>query len=356
MTVFEVPPELGQTSASVRRLGLAVTSGCDRVRVLTQQGVDTAKVASRLFGLPVEGVSAAALTTGNQQEASLLRAGAAPLLDLLVDGGRLAPGERGFVDIRSLPAARQPTETLRLVAGHLSGDHHGVHLVAQPTFEVRLWGRALRFRADFAVLPGSSDASLGEKKSFHDFEGDTDQAAMRGLLDQGGGYYAFADLALRQAGLAAQAERLRPTLDAVLRGPRIYPIGVAEERDRMLGFLSDATAADLDDIAADAARAAGTTVVTPDLVEALDTNRGRHCTSCPLRNQCRDRAWSAGDLSVLSTPTRTAATAAGSAARAAEVAAGTVVAAPHEQRLAASAAAVRDELTTAGWSPRRFSA
>lgn len=351
-----VPDGLVSTSASVRRLGLAATSGCDRVRVLVHQGADPGKVATGVFRLEQEGMSAAALTTGNQQEASLLRAGAAPLLELLADAGRLAPGELGFVDVRTLPVRRQPAETLRLLGGHLAGVHHGVHVVAQPTFEVEIWGRVHRFRADFAVLPGSGPASLGEKKSFHDFEADTDQPAMRALLDQGGAYYALADLALRRRGHHDEADRLEPVLDGVLRGPRVYRLPVADERDRTLRLLSATVSADLDDVAADAARAAGTDTVDVAFVEALGVNRGSHCKACPLRNKCRDDAYAGGDLTVLSKPTRAVAAAAGTATRAASVAAGVTPPAVHEQVLAAEAAAVRSELRGAGWAPRRFSA
>lgn len=309
-----------------------------------------------MFGLEQEGMSAAALTTGNQQEASLLRAGAAPLIELLTSAGRLAPGELGFLDIRSLPARQQPRETLRLIGGRLLGDAHQVHVLAQPMFEVDIWGRTQHFKADFAVLPGAGDASLGEKKSFHDFEADTDQPAMRALLDQGGAYYALADLALRQSGANAAADRLHPVLDAVLRGPRVYQLPVHDERDRTLRLLSTSESADLDDIAADAATDASTTTLDVGFVEALANNRGTHCKACPLRNKCRDEAYTGGDVTILSRPTQVVAAVAGSVARAAAIAAGAVAPAAHEQGLADDAAAVRDELQQVGWQPRRFTA
>jgi hypothetical protein len=324
--------------------------------VLVHQGVDLSKIAEGFFGVNAHGISAAALTTGNQQEASLLRAGAAPLIELLVAAGRLLPGEVGFVDIRSLPKARQAKETLRLLGERLLGGAHGVHLLAQPTFTVIVWGRAQTFRADFAVMSSGPEPSLGEKKSFHDFNADTDQPAMRALLDQGGAYYALADVALRQDGQAAAADRLSPVLDAVLRGPRIYRLPVADERDRTMRLLSASYSADLDDIAADAARAAGTTTLDAPFVEALDNNRGRHCASCPFRNKCRDDAYTTGDLSIVSTPTRPAASSAGTARRAASIVAGATPPAPHEQDLAVRAAEARAELRGTGWVPRRFSA
>jgi hypothetical protein len=251
---------------------------------------------------------------------------------------------------------RQPTETLRLLGGHLDGAHHGVHVLAQPTFEVEIWGRVHRFRADFSVLPGTGPSSLGEKKSFHDFDADTDQPAMRALLDQGGAYYALADVALRQAGAPQQADRLDPVLDAVLRGPRIYRLPVLDERDRTLRLLSATVNTDLDDVAADAARTAGTDTVDIDFVDALAVNRGPHCKACPLRNKCRDDAYAGGDLTVLSKPTRAAAAVAGTSTRASAIAAGATPPAPYEAGLAEDAAAVRAELRAAGWSARRFTA
>jgi hypothetical protein len=340
----------------VRRLGLAATSGCDRARVLVRQGADLSKIAQDFFGIDAHGISAAALTTGNQQEASLLRAGAAPLIELLSAAGRLLPGEVGFLDIRSLPKARQSKETLRLFGQRLLGGSPGVHLLAQPTFTVTIWGRRQTFRADFAVMSTGSEPSLGEKKSFHDFNADTDQPAMRALLDQGGAYYALADVALRQDGQAAAADQLVPVLDAVLRGPRIYRLPVADERDRTLRMLSSAYAADLDDVAADAARAAGATTLDAAFVEALGTNRGKHCASCPFRNKCRDDAYSTGDLSIVSTSTRPVASVAGTARRAASIVAGATPPARHERDLALQAAATRAELQGTGWTQRRFSA
>ena len=351
-----VPPDLVSTSSSVRRLGLAATSGCDRARVLVHQGADLSKVAHEIFGIDAHGISAAALTTGSQQEASLLRAGAAPLIELLSAAGRLLPGEVGFLDIRSLPTSRQARETLRLLGERLLGGSHGVHVVAQPTFTVTIWGRPQTFRADFAVMSSGPEPSLGEKKSFHDFNADTDQPPMRALLDQGGAYYALADVALRQDGQAAAADQLRPVLDAVLRGPRIYRLPVADERDRTLRLLSAGHSADLDDVAADTARAAGTAILDLGFVEALATNRGKHCASCPLRNKCRNDAYSSGDLSVVSTQTRSVASVAGTARRAASIAVGVTPPALHEQDLARQAAAARAELWGAGWAHRRFTA
>lgn len=351
-----VPPPLVSTSASVRRIGLAATSGCDRVRTLVRHNADVARVATDMFGLEQEGSSAAALITGNQQEASLLRAGAAPLLEVLTAAERLRPGDMGFLDIRTLPRRRQATETIRLIADRIDGARVDVHLLAQPTFAVELWGARHQFRADFAVLPESRDVSLGEKKSFHDFQGDTDQPAMRSLLDQGGGYYGLQDIALRAAGFGAQADRLEPVLDAVLRGPRVYRLSVADEKDRTLRMLSAETAVDLADTAADAARAAGTTELNDDFVRALAVNRGSHCTACPLRNLCRDESYAAGDLTILSTQTRPAAVPAGTAFRAAALVSGAARPAPQERELAQDAAAVRAELQGAGWQRRRFRA
>jgi hypothetical protein len=351
-----VDPGLLQSSGSVRRLGLAATSGCDRVRVLVHHGADVSKVAENLFTLEPQGLSAAALSTGNQQEASLLRAGAAPLIELLTKAGRLAAYEQGFLDIRSLPTDRQVSETLRLIGGNLLGVQNPVHVLAQPTLEVELWGRTQRFRADFAVLPGEGRMSLGEKKTFHDFDADTDQPAMRALLDQGGAYYALLDQALRQAGQNRAADLVIPTLDAVLRGPRVFPLDVTDERDRTLRLLSANVGADLDDVAADAARRAGTGKLDVDFVEELDTHRGSHCKSCPLRNKCRDDAYSAADLTILSPRARAAAVPAASAGRAAAIVAGVQAPAPHEQALADAATATRSELNEASCPTRRFTA
>jgi hypothetical protein len=136
----------------------------------------------------------------------------------------------------------------------------------------------------------------------------------------------------------------------------VYRLPVLDERDRTLRLLSATVSADLDDVAADAARDAATGEVDIDFVEALAVNRGSHCKACPLRNKCRDDAYAGGDLTVLSKPTRAAAAVAGTTTRAASVAAGATRPAPHEEGLAADAAAVRTELRDVGWSPRRFTA
>jgi hypothetical protein len=131
---------------------------------------------------------------------------------------------------------------------------------------------------------------------------------------------------------------------------------VADERDRILRLLSASQSDDLDDVAADAARAAGTTVLDADVVQALDTNRGKHCASCPLRNKCRDDAYDLGDLSIVSPATRPLAAVAGTARRAAAIVLGAATPAAHERALATSGAAARAELEAVGWKQRTFSA
>src|SRR5687768_10475177 len=127
---------------------LARNPSCDRLRALTLAGITPATAAAEVYGDPApEGQSPFALGAGNRFEQNLFEDGAARLIALYREAGRLGPEEGTVVMLDQVipgktPAvmARRRALTLDLFRRKLAGDPTAPHVIVKARLAVPLLG------------------------------------------------------------------------------------------------------------------------------------------------------------------------------------------------------------------------
>jgi hypothetical protein len=312
-------PSRGPGACGLERM--ARNPACRRLRALTMVGTTPAEAMRSVYGEdPREGQSPFAIARGNAFEAGLFAHGAARLLALYREHGRLAVDDGMVVNIPdrapgASPAAmaRRRSLTLDCLERKLAGDRTAPHLLVKPRLLVLLLGAEYDIEPD-ALLAAGPDPFYRpqEIKSYPDRDGKTDPADLRGALRQA----AVAVVALRQAlhrlGIS-NADALVPArADLVLRRPgsdrpTLRPMTLAGEVDSLQRALDDAPRSleELDTFVS--AIAPGAALDDARVLDAIPNHYLPSCREhCALAPRCKRQAIEASDPVLLGTDAKEA--------------------------------------------------
>ena len=316
---------------------LARNPSCERLRALTLAGITPATAAAEVYGdAAPEGQSPFALGAGNRFEQQIFDDGAARLLALYREAGRLSPDEGTVVQLDQLapgktPAvmARRRALTLDFFRQKLAGDPAAPHLIVKGRLAVPLLGVENAVEPDVLVA-SAADAFYRpvEVKSYPDRAGKTAAADIRGACRQA----AVAVVGLREAArvLGAQdPEALVPPVgDLVMRRPGSFfptlrPMTLRGEVFSLERALAETVGA-LPELEARLAALGGVgesaALDDPAVLDALPCNYLESCREhCALARRCKEAAAAAGDPVLLGTAARETLAAAGSLERTLEL-------------------------------------
>jgi len=301
---------------------------CLRLRAVTIAGITPATAATAILGMPDrEGQSPFALTLGQRFERRLIENGAANLLSLYRDRGRLTVTDAKIVNVddlapgSALRARRQrETETRRILQAKLHGDPSAPNVVIKPRLAVRLVDVPHPIEPDYLVASdGDRFYRVGELKSYADRDGKTEPADIRGACRQA----AVGVIALRQA-LAAfgvpDPEHLTGAgCDLVLRAPGSFTptlrvMTIFGEVASLERALSEAPR-NLDEL--EAMLPPGAALSDAGVLAAVPNNYRPGCKEhCAMWQHCREQALATGHPVVLGDQAAEQLATAGSIARA----------------------------------------
>jgi hypothetical protein len=331
---------------------MARNPSCSLLKGLTIAGVSPATVVEAVYGDPPrEGQSPFALAAGNRFETQLFDSGAARLLELYRNRGRLGVPECRVIRIPdaapgTTPAAmaRRRTLTARLLRQKLDREATAPNVIIKPRLTVSLLGLDFNIEPD-ALVAADADPFYTpiEVKSYPDRDGKTDAADVRSACRQA----AVAVIGLRAAsarlGVTAPETVVPSRGDLVLRTPGSYrptlrPMALRGEVDSLVRALAEAPR-DLGELEVLVA-AIGPEATLDDLavLEQLPNNYQESCREfCALAPRCKERAVAVGDPILLGNRAREEFAAAGSLARVIELleGRGTPPQTPAEQALQA---------------------
>lgn len=304
---------------------------CTRLRALTIAGITPASAAVAIYGEPArEGQSPFALAIGNRFETFLMQDGAANLLNLYREEGRLTVAECKVVVVPDLAPgttptsmARRRTETERLFKLKLRGSPKAPNLIIKPRIPVRLLG------IDHDTEPDALVAADGDRfyrpveiKSYPDRDGKTDAADIRSACRQA----AVGGVSLRHAldrfGVRG-AEQLVPSVgDLILRAPgSMRPTlremklrGEVASLERAIGEAPK----DLNEL--ETMLPAGATLDDREVLDSISNAYRSSCREhCALAGRCKQAAIAAADPVVLGDSARELLAPAGTLSRAVDL-------------------------------------
>jgi hypothetical protein len=304
---------------------------CTRLRALTIAGITPKTAAESIYGEQTQqGQSPFALSIGNAFEQGLIKNGAASLLKLLRDAGRLTTAECKVVVIPDLVpgvgvsvVARRNAETLRLLRLKATGDRTAPNLIIKPRLTVGLLGLDHGIEPD-AIVAADADAFYRpmELKSYPDRAGKTDPADVRSACRQA----AVAVVALRQIaerlGIPDVDSAVPPLGDLVLRVPasrqgqlsQMTLRGEVASLERALGEAPR----NLEEL--EAFLPAGGSLDQPEVLEAVPNSYRSNCREyCALAKHCKQAAIAAQDPILLGEQAKELLIPAGSISRAADL-------------------------------------
>jgi hypothetical protein len=302
---------------------------CTRLRALTIAGITPKTAVERIYGEQTQqGQSPFALAIGNAFEHGLIKYGAAALLKLLREAGRLTTRECKVVVIPDLVpgvgagvAARRNAESTRLLLLKASGDPTAPNLIIKPRLTVVLLGIEHGIEPD-AIVAADPDVFYRpmELKSYPDRAGKTDPADVRSACRQA----AVAVVALRQiaerSGISGVASAVPPVGDLVLRIPasrrgQLSEMTLRGEVASLERALGEAPR-NLDEL--EALLPAGAGLDRPDILEAVPNSYRSSCREhCALWKHCKQAAIAAQDPILLGEQAKELLIPAGSISRAA---------------------------------------
>ena len=171
---------------------VARNPGCLRLRATTIAGI-TPATATKLLGFADrEGQSPFALALGQQFERRMLQNGAADVLALYRNAGRLSITESKVVNLEEMaPGAslsarrRRESETHRLLRAKIDGDPTAPNLIIKPRLNIFLVGVPHPIEPDY-LMAGDADRFYlpAELKSYPDRDGKTEPADIRSACRQ----------------------------------------------------------------------------------------------------------------------------------------------------------------------------
>lgn len=304
---------------------------CTRLRALTIAGISPKTAAESVYGEPTQkGQSPFALAIGNAFEQGLIKEGAAALLKLLRDAGRLTTAECKVVIIPDLVpgvgatvVARRHAETLRLLRLKASGDPSAPNLIVKPRLTIGLLGLEHGIEPD-AIVASEADRFYRpmELKSYPDRAGKTDPADVRSACRQA----AVAVVALRQVaerlGIPDAPSVIPPLGDLVLRVPasrkgQLRPMTLRSEVASLERALGEAPR-NLDELEAFLPAAGSLDQAT--VLEAVPNSYRPNCREhCALARHCKQAAIAAQDPILLGEPAKELLIPAGSISRAVDL-------------------------------------
>jgi hypothetical protein len=304
---------------------------CTRLRALTIAGITPKTAAESVYGEKTQqGQSPFALAIGNSFERALIKDGAAALLKLLRDAGRLTIAECKVVVMPDLVpgvgaavVARRNAETLRLLRLKASGNSSAPNLIIKPRLTVTLLGVDHGIEPD-AIVAADADAFYRpmELKSYPDRAGKTDPADVRSACRQA----AVAVVALRQSaerlGLRDLASAVPSLGDLVLRVPasqkgKLSPMTLQGEVASLERALGEAPR-NLDEL--EAFLPAGASLDRPEVLEAVPNSYRSSCREhCALAKHCKQASIAAQDPILLGEQAKELLIPAGSISRAADL-------------------------------------
>lgn len=308
---------------------------CLRLRAVTIAGITPATAAHQILGMPDrEGQSPFALTLGQRFERRLVENGAANLLTLYRDRGRLTVADAKIVNVEDLAPGpslrarrRRESETRRLLEAKLRGNRDAPNLIIKPRLAVRLVDVPHPIEPDYLVASDSDRFyRVGELKSYADRDGKTDAADIRGACRQA----AVGIIALRQSlalfGVAAPDALAEAWCDLILRAPGSFTptlraMTIAGEVASLDRALSEAPR-NLDEL--EAMLPPGGALSDATVLAAIPNNYRPSCKEhCAMWSHCREQALTAGHPVVLGDHAAEQLAAAGSIARALDLLNGT---------------------------------
>ena len=307
---------------------------CTRLRALTIAGITPKTAAEQIYGEPVrEGQSPFALSIGNSFESSLIANGAAALLKLLREAGRLTTTECKVVVMPDLvtgvgraAVAQRHAETLRFLRLKANGDPAAPNLIIKPRLTIALLGIEHGVEPD-AIVAADGDTFYRpmELKSYPDRAGKTDPADVRSACRQA----AVGVVALRQAaerlGIADTTAAVPTVGDLVLRVPgsrkgRLRPMTLPGEVASLERSLGEAPR-NLDEL--EALLSPGASLDQPSVLESVPNSYRSSCREyCALAGHCKQASIVAQDPILLGEQAKELLMPAGSISRAADLLSG----------------------------------
>lgn len=312
---------------------VARNPSCDRLRALTLASITPATAAQMVYGeTPQEGQSPFALSAGNRFERLLYADGAARLVQLYRERGRLAANEGLVVDVSELVPGVKPADlqrrreiTLEFLRRKLAGDLTAPHVIIKPRLQVPLLGVEYDTEPDVLVASGADTFYRAvEVKSYPDREGKTDPADVRGACRQAAVAVVGLRRALERLGVqdVGERERLVPELaDLVLRQPGNYYPTLRPMTLRGEVFSLQRALAETGDMLQEvealvAGLGEGATLDDPRVLDAIPANYVEGCREhCALAAHCKQEAVARGNPVLLGSQAREELAAAGSIER-----------------------------------------
>jgi hypothetical protein len=273
-------------------------------------GIKTATAASSVyFASAKEGMSLFALQRGTRFERHLLENGAARLLDLYRNSGRLTVTESKVVNVEDLAPGIRPvdlqrrrTETRRLFEAKLANDASAPNVIIKPRIPVGLLGVGHDVEPDVLVAADRDRFyQPAEIKSYPDRAGKTDPSDLRSIRRQA----AVGVVALRQAleAMGRGADSLvAASGDLVLVRPQsftptLHPSLLRGEVDSIQRALAVAPAS-LEEVADIVG--SGASLDRRQILDAIPNAYRQNCREhCALAPVCKTQALREGNPSLL---------------------------------------------------------
>jgi hypothetical protein len=312
---------------------VARNPGCLRLRAVTIAGI-TPATAAKLLGLEDrEGQSPFALSLGQQFERRMLQNGAAEVLTLYRNSGRLGVTESKVVNLDELASGpslkarrRRESETLRLLRAKIAGDPAAPNLIVRPRLNISLVGVPHPIEPDYLVAADADRFYLpGELKSYPDRDGKTAPADIRSACRQAAvGAVALLQW-LRSQGLDPNLYQLDHA-DLVLRVTGLFMgtlrhMSIVSEIDSIQRAIAEAPT-NLDEL--EDMLGAGASLDDPAVLGSVPNAYRSNCKEhCALWEHCREQALAARQPNVLGDVAAEQLAAAGSIDRAIELMTGT---------------------------------
>ena len=313
---------------------VARNPACQRLRALTMLGVTPATAMRMVYSLPErEGQSPFALAAGSGFERAVFENGAAKLVELYRDAGRLSTTECKVVVVPQLAPvgttstmARRRAETERLFRLKARLDPRAPNIIVKARMSVMLLGLPHDIEPDVLVA-ADSDAFYRpvEIKSYPDRAGKTNAADVRSACRQA----AVAVIGLRQAverlRLSALGQLVPAAADLVLRTPGSYRPTLRtmslESEVHSLQRALDEAPRNLEELEMlIEAIEPGASLDDANVLDAVTSNYVDSCREhCALAPKCKQEAVACGDPVLIGSQAREELAAAGSLGRAVDL-------------------------------------
>lgn len=318
---------------------MARNLSCEKIKAITVAGIKPSTAVEKIFKEPSEeGISPFALSAGNKFEQTLFENGAAAILKLYRDAGRLGlteckvedlseiyPVRPGIYPEKQINLKRRENLTMAFLRRKASGDRSAPNIIIKPRILITLAGISHAIEPDL-LTAGDDDLYYRpvEIKSYANRGGKTDPADIRSACRQAAvGYVALVEFEKSAGFFRPNSEP--PICDLILHklgsyAPTLTSMTIESEADSIRRVIKESRNLlnDLEILLRSIGD--GATLSDPAVLDAIPNNYLPACKEhCSLAKRCRKQARQEGNPVLIGIRGRQALAGAGSIGRALEL-------------------------------------